>query len=602
MRQAQKAAIAASEVQKAPTASITKVIQQPDSSLRPQVSATINNAHSLEDDSTIPDPVGDIAQPKALPKLGRKVQQRSERAKKRVEATSNTALSIVRPSDTAITSPETVVPKATPTEAEASVQPLKADATAQMKGEPQLKKQPHVTRGRRAKQRRAQAAVDAADPAVTASDNAKTVATLETVTSEPASSKIPSSNQTASKRASVEPLAPRQPRNRVPVSRTAWMLRDTGTLVCTIAATSLEPDSTKVSSEGAFKTLCSYNWQNDGAIFVPGGPPKWTPPPLPVTLPQDTGRHFMDQNAHRVPKHPFEPAFQALSIMKPNMNLDTVDIVANRNSFRKLIDFAGGSRRDPWCMGLHLVNNTLFISRKERNATQMIHGAANSGYGHNFEKTFTKPEDDMENSSSHHRVIRYHIGPLECVVRFEVDAYYEDPDAVESDESIVDAMTQLKLQEEKAAQPTPRPNPTADKTTKATHKGTFIDPSKLAEIKAKRFDRLGEAMPQLWFGRTPWFLNGNHNNGKVHSVTIAHAKAEFPRWEQANQDRLRKMVSLLKELKKVVQGLEGRAAVLVCEEKGGDLRVYKMKRERDGGVLPKDIIERHWTVDNGEAK
>jgi hypothetical protein len=309
----------------------------------------------------------------------------------------------------------------------------------------------------------------------------------------------------------------------------------------------------------------------------------------------------MDQNAYRVPKYPFEPAFQGLSIMNPNMNLDTVDIVANRNSFRKLIDFAAGSKRDPWCMGLHMVNNTLFISRKEKHATQMIFGAANSGYGHNFEKAFTKPEDDMDNSSSHHRVIRYHIGSLDCVVRFEVDAYYDDPDAVpEPAEDVATAMTQLKIQDQPQIKSSRQQNTSAEKTTQAIQKGTLIDPSKLAEIKAKRLNRVAEALPQLWFGRTPWFMNGNHNKGRFDSVTIAHAEDLYPRWEENNQDRLRKMVSLLGELRRVVQATGGRAAVLVCEKKSGDLKIYEMKR--DGGVLPVDIIKRHWSVRTAGAK
>jgi hypothetical protein len=379
---------------------------------------------------------------------------------------------------------------------------------------------------------------------------------------------------------------------KVPYSKTAWMLRDTGTLVHTIAASSLEPHTTAISSSAGFETLCSYNWQNDGAIFVPGSPPKWTPPILPFKLPPDTGRHFMDQNAHRVPKYPFEPAFQALSIMNPNLNLDTVDIIANRNSFRKLIDFAAGRKGDTWCMGLHLVNDTLFISRKERNATQMIHGAANSGYGHNFEKAFTQAEDEMQNSSSHHRVIRYHIGSLDCVVRFEVDAYYQGPDAaVELDEEVVDGMTKLKIHDPIPVQPAPRPKTAA---TKVITKGTPIPPSQLAEIKAKRFAHLNDALPQLWFGRTPWFLNGNHNDGKVHSVSIVHAKSEFAAWEEANQERLRKMVCLLQELKNVVKGMHGKAAVLVYDEKGGPVRVFEVKR--DGGVLPVEIVKRHWDV------
>jgi hypothetical protein len=380
------------------------------------------------------------------------------------------------------------------------------------------------------------------------------------------------------------------------------MLRDTtGLPISTIEAISLEPDSTKVSSEGGFETLCSYNWQNDGSIYVPGAPPRWNPPILPTTLAQDSGRHFIDQNAFRVPTYPFEPVFAALAVIDPNIVLDDVDIIANRNSLRKLLDFSAGKRLDTFCMGLHMIGGTLVISRKERSAHQMIHGSSNEGYGHNFEKTFTIPENGMDNSSSHHRVIRYHIGPLNCVVRFEVDAYYDDPDAIPDSESIQPndppigtlsaAIAQLKMADLPPTRSNTRKHP-ADKPTIAIEKGLFVAPSKLAEIKAKKLARLNDALPQLWFGRTPYFMNGNHNKGKVHSVSISHAELEFPRWEELNQDRLRKMVSLLMELREAVARTRERAVVLVYDEKGGPLKVYAMKK--NGGVLPAGLISKHW--------
>ncbi|KAI4920231.1 uncharacterized protein J4E92_008449 [Alternaria infectoria] len=298
-----------------------------------------------------------------------------------------------------------------------------------------------------------------------------------------------------------------------------------------------------------------------------------------------------------------KPAFAALAVMGPDVVLDQVDIIANRNSLRKLLDFSAGRKLDIFCMGLHMVGNTLVISRKERNAQQMIHGAPNAGYGHNFEKTFTMPDHGMGNSSSHHRVIRYHIGPLNCVVRFEVDAYYDDPGVVLDSKSkqprdepvstVSAAMAQLNIAGLPPTQTKPRKTP-ADKPTVVVEKGTFIDPSKLAEIKAKKAARLTEALPQLWFGRTPYFMNGNHDKGTVHSVSISHAEKEYPRWEEANQDRLRKMVSLLAEIKEVVAGTKERAAVLVYDEKGGPLKVYAMKK--NGGVLPADLISRHWST------
>ncbi|XP_014559105.1 hypothetical protein COCVIDRAFT_92755 [Bipolaris victoriae FI3] len=370
----------------------------------------------------------------------------------------------------------------------------------------------------------------------------------------------------------------------------AWMLKETtGRPILTIDTTSLQPDNNPVHSTEGFETLCSYNWQNDGAIYVPGGPPKWTPPPLPTTLAQDAGHHFIDQNAARVPKYPFEPAFRALSLMNPETNLTTVDILANRNSLRKLLDLSAGKKLDPFCMGLNLINNTLVISRKERTAQHMVHGAPNSGYGHNFERAFTTPDQDLGNSSSHHRVIRYRIGPLDCVVRFEVDAYYDDSEHDTAD-ALTAAMKKLEVAEHPSSSSTPMQLP--DAPTIAVEKGTFISPALLAEIKAKKLNRVADAMPQLWFGRTPYFINGNHDKGTVHSVSVTRAEEQFEKWEAANQERLRKMVGLMASIKRTVRGIRGGAGILVYDVKGGPLKVYRARNEE--GVLPGDIVEKYW--------
>jgi hypothetical protein len=134
-------------------------------------------------------------------------------------------------------------------------------------------------------------------------------------------------------------------------AETLWMKSGTGKLIETIPLSAVKPSDTTVSSEAGFEVLCSYNWHKNGnAIFVPGGPPKWTPPALPVTLPQDYGLQFKDLNAVRFPNLQFAPAFQALSIMKPNTRLDKTHIIVNRGGLHQLLYFVRGRRQNPFRM------------------------------------------------------------------------------------------------------------------------------------------------------------------------------------------------------------------------------------------------------------
>ena len=330
---------------------------------------------------------------------------------------------------------------------------------------------------------------------------------------------------------------------------------------------------------------------------------------LPTLIPADSGRQIIDQNAWRMPKHPFEPAFSALLAANPSVRLNEVDIVVNRNSLRKLLDFAGGKRQDPFRMGLCTVGGTLFIIRNEKRTTTMINQKAGKGYGHSFEKMFTTPQDELGGSSSHHRLVRYMLGDLDCAVRFEVDAWMDDQrgdtdgdtEPVDPVEDIIKATRHVSIAE------MPEDPPIAKSTAKATgkvsrgatttlHAGTQIPASQLAELKTvsrKSNKSPSSSTPQLWFGRTPFLIRGYHNNGTFTSTTVTDVSASFPAWERANQDRLQKLVGLLRELKRVLG--DGGEAVLVHETRGGGLKV--LERRNGVGALPAELVQKFWGVE-----
>ena len=286
--------------------------------------------------------------------------------------------------------------------------------------------------------------------------------------------------------------------------------------------------------------------------------------------------------------------------MNPDVQLGKIDIITNRNSLRKLLDFVGGRRQDPFCIGLQMVKNTLFIGRRDRNARASISKNWHPSFGYNFERTFTRPEAGLDQSSSHHRVIRYSLGGLDCIVRFEVDAYYED--STESElggleqqpaDEITSPMSQVSLDEHSIAPPRARPGGRYQDATATILKGVLIPPSQLAEIKAKAVERIREALAQLWFSRTPYLLTGIHNTGKVNEVICSHIEPRFIGWETQNQDKLRKLVSLLADLKRITQWTEQRAATLICEKRDAPLQIFETIKGID--ALPRAIVEKHWS-------
>jgi hypothetical protein len=85
-----------------------------------------------------------------------------------------------------------------------------------------------------------------------------------------------------------------------------------------------------------------------------------------IQLPSDTGLHWIDQHAERVPQHQFEPVFQALSVMNPSVRFDNVDIVVNRSSLQLLLRLLKNQSTQAFHLDLDVVGKTLFIGRKPR--------------------------------------------------------------------------------------------------------------------------------------------------------------------------------------------------------------------------------------------
>lgn len=384
-----------------------------------------------------------------------------------------------------------------------------------------------------------------------------------------------------------------------------WMFTNTSSILQTIDIPTLTPSTIPVSSSAGFDLLCTYNWitpskfKPDPEIYVPGGPPEWSPPTLPVRLQADKGHQYVDQNAYRLPKYPFEPIFWALDLMNPSIRFDDVDVVCNRNSLRKLLDLASGRKIDPFVMHLHMIQNTLLITRKEKNARAMIRGNGNSGYGHNFEKAFTKANDELLDSTSHHRVVKYNMGGLNCVVRFEVDAYFDgvvegvSSDAFDHQIDLETAMGGLSLS---------TAVPASSIAEKAAKRGTVLPSSKMAEIKTcgKNLKPMWQLIPQMWFGRTPHLLMGRHpaGNGVFDEVIQIHVGSKFEEWEEKNQKELTILVGLLNQIKEIMGSAEKGVAVLLYEKKGGPLKVMRMRNPTQ--VLP-EKSRKYWSYAAGTS-
>ncbi|KAG7043058.1 geranylgeranyl pyrophosphate synthetase [Colletotrichum scovillei] len=184
----------------------------------------------------------------------------------------------------------------------------------------------------------------------------------------------------------------------------------------------VEPSDSMVSSATGCELVCSYNWKasQDLKIHVPGFAAVLQQVSLPITVPEDQATRSMNDSTARIPECSFEPLFRATASMNPSFRFDKVDILVNRNSLRKLLDFCQAGRQDSFRINLYLVHRNLIIERCEKTVSKLKFWV-----GPEFRAHPHSIPVGLEDSTAHHRALRYQLRDLTCVVRFEVDACYE---------------------------------------------------------------------------------------------------------------------------------------------------------------------------------
>ncbi|KAJ5548086.1 geranylgeranyl pyrophosphate synthetase [Penicillium frequentans] len=176
--------------------------------------------------------------------------------------------------------------------------------------------------------------------------------------------------------------------------------------------------------------LASYNWieASTPTIAVPGSPAYWSAPQGSRSVKKDSGLVYIAQNAARHPDSPLEPLFRSLYIEQPSFDINSIDIVTDRNNIRKLLTFVNPSLNkhglDPFTIQVDIAAQTAIFCRAETATYEVIGPKEFKGYGHEFEKAYTI--DQIKGSTGHHRIVQYKLGGLRFLVRHETDGCVDD--------------------------------------------------------------------------------------------------------------------------------------------------------------------------------
>ncbi|KAF2837531.1 hypothetical protein M501DRAFT_906486, partial [Patellaria atrata CBS 101060] len=359
-----------------------------------------------------------------------------------------------------------------------------------------------------------------------------------------------------------------------------------GTLISSLRTIDLDGTSDELSKDAKItgtRDIASFNWMNedDASIIVPGKPPLWTPLRWSRKLMQDSGNYFRDLNAARYPKHPMEPAVEAILISEPKFPIASVDVFACGSTLGNLLRFASGTSEKSFRILVEAVGNTVFFIRRENSPKELIQGVV--GFGHSFPEAYTTWDPDVKGSDSHQRIVQYDFSGLSCIVRLEGDGYYKDmvSDAKNLSTSAPGSSpgTDVPLEDLfQSSLNTRTENSASSSQSNALQVragGHQIPHSAVFDLKTRSIrrandDNISPELPRLWIRQIQNFLLAYHAHGVFNDIQKIDVRDKIEQWEEDNQIHLRRLKELLKKI-----------IAAVRERKDGKLEIVK----GEGGLL-----------------
>jgi hypothetical protein len=248
----------------------------------------------------------------------------------------------------------------------------------------------------------------------------------------------------------------------------------------------------------------------------------------------------------------------------------------------------------------------MFFTRWEQNHIQLITGSLDSGYGHEFEKAFTTFDEDLANSSGHHRIVKYNLGGMNCLVRFEADAYFDEclsttglsqrsrsptGNLTDTDNDISTNLRSLSLKS-----PGRGTGSMPNNGVRVIQSGRLVPPTSVIEIKSRsKKIKMKDVIPQLWFSQTKRLFVGYHREGIIEEeVTQYEMAAYFEAWETQHEDQLQKFVSLILRIREAVQETAGKKGVVIYShnEEPRKLKIYQT--DENGLMALLDVEKKCW--------
>lgn len=308
-----------------------------------------------------------------------------------------------------------------------------------------------------------------------------------------------------------------------------------------------------------------------------------------------------------------EPVVRSIFEARPDFNAQEVDVFGCGSTLGNLLRFARNIETEkPFRFLVEVVGETVFLIRRENSPKTVI--ADIRGYGHSFPEANTTWDADLQSSDTHQRIIRYQLGNLNTLIRFEADGYLAEkvpamtmsagPANREVNEDfLVSALAGNTISAHTCK------NSDSLKVTRgqASVPQSAVFDLKTRSIKKKHHDTtVSEQIPRLWIRQISFFVLAYHDHGLFRSeeVTVHNIKADVARWESDNKGDVRKLTGLIKKIADVVKATPGRK--LEVRYRYGLGLELREQVEGAASVLPNDLAAQwanqgNWAESTGVA-
>jgi hypothetical protein len=332
-------------------------------------------------------------------------------------------------------------------------------------------------------------------------------------------------------------------------------------------------------------------------LIIEGAPPKWTPAKIPRKLKEDSGDFFKDQNGARYPKHPTEPAVQAVLTMQSEFKPSTINIFACGSTMRNLLRFASGMDQS-FFFDVEIIGDTAFFVRKENSPTELIQNI--HGFGHTFPEENTTWDNEVKGSASHQRIIGYNFGDHRCLIRSKSDGYL--PNKAEDDhgskscnnrsdhendgmDSLLTAASSVNVTKSVTY---------PGNSIRVQQGGRMVPQKAVLDIKTRSFRRpidMDEVLPHVWVNQTPNFVIGYHKSGLFDDVKIKDLQDQISQWEEDHQPDLQRLNAIIHRVVETAKEMEGKK--LDINRAGTGPLELRMPLDSSTSTLPPEL-EARW--------